>query len=256
MRPERRLLFFVAAAAGFAAFLVWGLTGLPAFGHYRGPYGYLIDRLTVHYTHATGLVSAVNFFFRGFDTVGEEFILFVAATGLATVMRGLREEENEVSGGEAVSAGVSVPRTSDGVRTLALLLTGPTLLIGWWLTTHAQTDPSGGFQGGAVMATAVVLIYLAGEYLKLRRADPIVVTDSVEAVGAAGFAIVGLFGLVAGGTYLAEVLPLGKHIGAVNAGGTIPLISLCVGVEVMAAFLLVVSEFLGQTLVLKGALDS
>lgn len=253
MRPERRLLFFVPAAAAFAALLVWGVTGLPAFGHYRGTYGYLVDRLTIRYTHATGLVSAVNFFFRGFDTVGEEFILFVAATGVATIMRGLREEEDEATGQEALTATLVVPQASEGVRTLALFFTGPTLLIGWWLTTHAQTDPSGGFQGGAVMATAVVLIYLAGQYLKLRRADPIVVTDSVEALGAAGFAIVGLFGLVAGGTYLAEVLPLGKHIGAVNAGGTIPLISLCVGVEVMAAFLLVVSEFLGQTLVLRGA---
>ena len=34
-------------------------------------------------TNATGVVSAINFEYRGFDTVGEEFILFIAAAGVA-----------------------------------------------------------------------------------------------------------------------------------------------------------------------------
>lgn len=252
MTARQRGLLFAVAAAGFATFLIWGLSGLPAFGHYRGPYGYVIDAVTVHQIHATGLVSGVNFFYRGFDTVGEEFILFVAVTGVAVVMRGLREEE-EARGGGPPSA--SIFPTSDGVRMLALVLVGPVLLVGWELTTHAQSNPSGGFQGGAVMASSVILIYLAGHYLRLRRSDPQVVTDSVEAMGAAGFAIVGLFGMVAGSAFLADVLPLGKYRGAVTSAGTIPLISLCVGIEVWAAFLLVVSEYLGQTLVRKGAMD-
>jgi multicomponent Na+:H+ antiporter subunit B len=251
MKPSQRKVFFLIAAGGLACFLFWGLVQLPAFGHYRGPYGYRIDKVTVRATHATGLVSAVNFFFRGFDTVGEEFILFVAATGVAVILRGLREKDES----EGPAAGsTAVPHTTSAVRMYALVLTGPVLVFGWYLTSHAQTSPAGGFQGGAVLASAVGLIYLAGQYLKLKRTDPVVITDSVEAAGAAGFAVIGLFGLIAGGTYLADVLPLGKHLGAVNAAGTIPLISLCVGIEVSAAFLLILSELLGQTLVQKGAL--
>ena len=34
-------------------------------------------------TYATGTVSAINFDYRGFDTVGEEFILFAAAAGVS-----------------------------------------------------------------------------------------------------------------------------------------------------------------------------
>lgn len=254
MSPALRKRVFLAGGAGMLALYLWGLAHLPPFGDYRGPYGYLVDKLTLPRTHATGVVSAVNFFFRGFDTVGEEFILFVAAIGVATILRGLREGEDEERGD--TFSRLEVPKTSDGVRMLALVLTGPTLLVGWWVTSHAQTDPSGGFQGGVVMATAVILIYLAGQYLKLKRFDPVDLTDSVEAMGAGGFAAVGLFGLVAGGAYLGDVLPLGKSSGAVNAGGTIPLISLCVGIEVTAAFLLIVSELLGQTLVTKEAISS
>ena len=35
--------------------------------------------------HATDLVTAVNFDFRGFDTLGEEFILFVSVLGVALI---------------------------------------------------------------------------------------------------------------------------------------------------------------------------
>ena len=60
--------------AALAAFYLWGLTGLPGFGNYPGPYGDIINRIAVSQTHATGVVSAVNFEYRGFDTVGEEFV--------------------------------------------------------------------------------------------------------------------------------------------------------------------------------------
>ena len=92
MTGRQRLWIFVAGAAGLVAFLLWGLAGLPAFGHYPGPYGDIINRVAVAQTNATGVVSAVNFEYRGFDTLGEEFILFAAAAGIATVLRRLRGE--------------------------------------------------------------------------------------------------------------------------------------------------------------------
>jgi multicomponent Na+:H+ antiporter subunit B len=93
-------------------------------------------------------VSAVNFEYRGFDTVGEEFILFAAAIGVATVLRHLRGERERVARDEAMDR--NVPPVSDAVRMVSLLLVGPTLLVGWYLASHAQTSPPGGFQGGVV----------------------------------------------------------------------------------------------------------
>jgi multicomponent Na+:H+ antiporter subunit B len=249
--PTVRRYVFLLALAGFATFLLWGLAGLPHFGSYRGPYGYVADALTEPDTHATAVVSAVNFFFRGFDTVGEEFILFAAATGVATVLRELRKERERPPA--QLASEIEVEPTSDGVRMSALALAGPAAVVGCWLTLHAQTDPSGGFQGGIVIATAFVLVYLAGQSLTMRRMSPLKLNDAVEAVGAAGFALVGVAGLAAGTAYLADVLPLGKYPGAVNSSGTIVLISGFVGVEVTAAFLLIVSELLDQTLLMREA---
>jgi len=252
MSPSVRRTVFFVAAAGMLAFYVWGLAGLPAFGHYRGPYGYLIDAIAVSKTHATGIVSAVNFDYRGFDTLGEEFILFVAATGVATVLRELRDEvKTQSANSDDAASGRAVQPTSETVRIAALAFTGPVLVMGWFLTTHAQTDPSGGFQGGTVTASAVVLVYLAGQFVTFRRLSPVDLAEAVEATGAGAFVLVGIGVLSTGAAYLADVLPLGSPAGAVDASGTIALISFLVGVEVVAAFALIVNELLEQTVLIR-----
>jgi multicomponent Na+:H+ antiporter subunit B len=249
MTAGQRRWVFGAGMAGLAAFLLWGLAGLPGFGNYPGPYGDIINRIAVAQTNATGVVSAINFEYRGFDTVGEEFILFVAASGMAIVLRHLRGEREREPRDEAVDR--HVPPTSEAIRMVALILTGPTVVMGWYLASHAQTSPSGGFQGGVVLATAFVLVYLAGRFLVFERISPVDVTDAVEALGAGGFAAVGIAAVAMGLPYLTNFLPRGTIPGAVSSSGTIALISFFVGVEVGAAFILIVGELLDQTLLLR-----
>jgi multicomponent Na+:H+ antiporter subunit B len=224
------------------------VTGLPGFGNYPGPYGFIINHIAIMQTRATGVVSAVNFEYRGFDTVGEEFILFIAATGVSTVLRHLRGEHEESSGAAALRT--EEPAPSDAVRLGTVLFVGPVLVMGWYLGSHAQSTPSGGFQGGVVLATAFILIYLAGQYLVFRRFSPVTVTDSVGAIGAGGFAAIGVIAMLLGRPYLYNFLPLGSVPGAVSSSGTIALISFFVGIEVAAAFVLIVSELLQQTLLI------
>jgi multicomponent Na+:H+ antiporter subunit B len=249
MTPGQRRWIFLVAGIGFVAFFLWGLSGLPGFGNYPGPYGPAILRVAVAQTRATGVVSAINFDYRGFDTVGEEFILFAAAAGVSVVLRTLRGERERPALDEAADR--DVPPTSGAVRMVALLFTGPVVLVGWWLASHAQTNPSGGFQGGVVLASAFVLIYLAGEFIVFERFSPVALTDVVEAVGAGGFAAVGLSAVLMGLPYLTNFLPLGQVPGAVSSSGTIALISFFVGLEVAAAFILIVGELLEQTLLIR-----
>jgi multicomponent Na+:H+ antiporter subunit B len=254
MTPAQRRWIFLAGAAGLVAFFLWGLTGLPGFGRYPGPYGDIINRIAVHQTNATGVVSAVNFEYRGFDTVGEEFILFIAAAGVATVLRHLRDEREPAGGAETDddrATGRTAPGTSDATRLMALILVGPAVVMGWYLAVHAQTSPSGGFQGGIVLATAFIMIYLAGQFLVFERLSPVDVTDAVEAVGAGGFAAVGISAVAMGLPYLTNFLPLGSTPGAVSSSGTIALISFFVGLEVTAAFILIVTELLDQALLIR-----
>src|ERR671925_625024 len=95
MSRRVRLTLFLAAGAGFATVLVIGLTGLPDFGAYHGVYGRVIDGIGVSVRHATDLVTALNFDIRGFDTLGEEFILFSSVLGIALILRELRGEHEQ-----------------------------------------------------------------------------------------------------------------------------------------------------------------
>ena len=246
MTARQRLWLFAVAIAGFSAFYLWGLAGLPGFGNYPGPYGDVINRMAVAQTNATGVVSAVNFAYRGFDTLGEEFILFVAATGVSLVLRHLRGEQERSPRDEAIDRDDAV--TTDAIMIAALVFVGPTVALGWFLASHAQTSPSGGFQGGAVLGSAFMLIYLGGQFLTFKRISPVAVADAVEAAAAGSFAAVGVAALALGLPYLANVLPLGGTPGAVSSSGTIALISFFVGIEVAAAFAVMVSEMLEQTL--------
>lgn len=250
MTPSQRRWVFLAGAAGLVAFILWGLSGLPGFGHYPGPYGFIINRIALRQTYATGTVSAVNFDYRGFDTLGEEFILFTAAAGVSTVLRRLRGEREQRSAADE-AADRDVPPTSGAVRMVALLFTGPVVVVGWWLASHAQASPSGGFQGGVILATAFVLVYLAGEFLVFKRFSPVDLTDAVEGAGAGGFAAIGLAAVGMGLAYLANFLPRGQYAGAVSSSGTIALVSFFVGLEVAGAFILIVGELLEQTLLIR-----
>jgi multicomponent Na+:H+ antiporter subunit B len=241
-----RLSVFGIGAAGLAALLVWGLGGLPSFGDFDGRYGQLLAHATVPERHVTSVIAAATFDFRGFDTLGEEFILFTAAVGVLVLLRIQRGEE-EVS---VEPAGRREPTTrSFGVRSLATALVGPTLVLGIYIVAHGQLTPGGGFQGGTILMSALLLVYLAGAHLDLGRSRPIAAMEVSEGIGAAGFVLIGIGGMVLAGAFLENFLPFGK-VGSLLSGGDIPLMNLAVGVEVMGA-LVVLGEMLDQRLLTR-----
>lgn len=236
---------FLAGGAVLALFVLWGLRGLPPFGHYKGPYGIVLNHVAVAQRHVTDVVAAVNFDYRGLDTIGEEFILFTAVAGVVMLLRAERDE-TDVEPPQAEDVDREA-RTSDAMRLVSLFLVAPTALFGLDVVTHGHLTPGGGFQGGVILAGALLFVYLAGEYSTLRALSPTERADIADAIGAGGFVLIGLAGLIAGGVYLQNVLPLGP-VGKIDSSGMIPLINLSVGLEVGAGFLLILSEFIDQTL--------
>ena len=243
----RRVVFLLAGGV-LVWLLAWGFGGLPRFGDYRGPYGDVLNHVSVAERHITDVVTAVNFDYRGFDTLGEEFIFFAAVLGVALI---LGSQHDEGPGHiEDYATGRAVPPTSDAVRVLGLGLTPPTVLFGIYVVTHGQLTPGGGFQGGVILATGVLLIYLAGEFDDLHGLYTETALERAEAAGSGGYVAIGLLGLLSGSTFLDNVLPLGT-VGRVFSAGTVPLINLAVGLEIAAGLVLLITAFLHQTLVLR-----
>jgi multicomponent Na+:H+ antiporter subunit B len=246
-RPVR-LLLFAGGAVVLAGLLVAGFAGLPDFGDYRGPYGDILNRISVTRRNTTGVVTAINFDFRGFDTLGEEFILFASVVGVTLLLRAQREEE-EVAPAESAEAR-SIPHTSDAVRVAGLLLVGVTVLFGLYVTAHAHLSPGGGFPGGVILASALLLVYLSGEFMAFERVNPQRLVEVGEGAGAGGFSAVGFAAAAAGGYFLINFLPLGTPA-KLMSGGTIPILNAIVGLAVTCGFVLITTEFLEQAILVR-----
>ncbi len=253
MSRSARIVVFIASAIALFFVYLWGAGGLPPLGHYKGPYGDVINQVGVFERHATDLVTAVNFDYRGFDTLGEEFILFISVLGVLTLLRQQREEKKEEDKAFEESdehPGRKAPPPSEAIKVTTLALVGPLVAFGIYIVTHGQLTPGGGFQGGVILATAPLLVYLAGDYKTFKKVASHTVVEVGEAVGAFGYAVIGLIGMIAGGVFLQNVLPLGST-GNINSAGAIWAISITVGLEVAGGFVLLMHAFLEQALELR-----
>src|SRR6201997_1024271 len=160
MSRRARLVMFVIGAAGFGVVLVIGLAGLPAFGDYKGVYGNVINGIGVTERHATDLVTALNFDIRGFDTLGEEFILFGSVLGVVLILRQMRGEHDRPRQDEADEH--TFEGASEALRAMSLAIIPAILAIGIYIVVHGQLTPGGGFQGGVILAAGPLVVFLAG----------------------------------------------------------------------------------------------
>lgn len=244
MSARLRLIVIWLGVAGLAAVLAGAFLKLPAFGHYPGPYGDMINSLAPYERHVTNVVTAINFDYRALDTLGEEFMLFSAVSGLVLLLRGARGESPNAPPMTPLDR--PIPPRNDGVRWFSLGLVALIDLFGGYMILHGHLTPGGGFQGGAVLGTASMLVYVAFNYRTYRKTTPKEAMEVLEGIGAASYVVIGIGALFAGGAFLQNVLPLGTR-GELLSGGTIPLINCAVGLEVAAGFALLFNEFLEET---------
>jgi multicomponent Na+:H+ antiporter subunit B len=242
MTERARVRLFAVAGTVFFGLYCYAAHGLPAWGNYQGPYGDVIAGLVVYERHATDIVNAINYDYRGFDTLGEEFILFTAVLG---VMLLLRRQGGDKTSTQAAAKVTDLSPLSVTVRATTLPAAFVTIVFGFYIGLHGQLTPGGGFQAGVILATAPLLIYLSENTEAFCRITSHSIVEIVEALGAASYAMIGIMPLLLGVPFLTNVLPLGTT-GDVFSAGSIALISACVGVEVTAAFLLVTYTYLEE----------
>ena len=142
-------------------------------------------------------------------------------------------------------------RMSKIVRFSADLLYTGILIFGFYVIMHGHLTPGGGFQGGAVIATAVALIIVAYSYedvLAMVSKLRFIVQESAGLILFLGIALVAVgFGTTVFANYLANsgslfgmAVPFGPNPGELNTGGVMPLMNIAVGLEVWGALALVV----------------
>jgi len=168
-------------------------------------------------TGATNIVTSVVVNYRGFDTLGEVTVLFVAAIGVSAVLATLKKKfQKKIEPPSLV--------LNAGCRFLFPLI----LFFGAYIFIHGHLTPGGGFQGGAIIASAFLLTYLGCRGRRISESR----SKLTESLSGLVFVLVGLIGLAIGGHYfLYNFLPKGVLHSLLSAG-IIPIIYIAIGFKV------------------------
>ncbi len=244
MTPRLRLVLFAIACACLLPAVLSVAMHMPRFGDHAMPYGDAINAVAPAERHVTNMVSAINFDYRGFDTLGEEFMLLCAVTGTVVLMRGSRGEKLSARPGELPGRPI-LPR-SDAAVLVCRLLAPLIMLFGVYVALHAMTTPGGGFQGGVIVATGALLIYLGDGYRGWRRLVRSPALAVCEGLGATLYALCGFAAMAAGHPFLQNFLPLGTPKD-VFSGGLMQLENAGVGLAVFGGFTTLFVEYLEET---------
>lgn len=119
-------------------------------------------------------------------------------------------------------------RTSPIVKIFTRKLFPFILLYGCYLISHGHLSPGGGFQGGVIFGSAIILLGLV-EGVKLTekrfKEDILSLTKNI---GMLIFILLGFAGMFLGYSFLSDFLPKGE-VGTVPSAGLILFLNLIIG---------------------------
>lgn len=172
---------------------------------------------------APNLVTAIVVTYRGLDTLGEVTVLFIAAAAVGLLLRPNRRKKDK-NNLEKNTPGAA----SEIVETAAELLLPMIILFGVYVFMNGHLSPGGGFQGGAIIASATMFLLLALPQSQISR-FMITITESLSGFS---YVIVGVLGVILAGGFLDNrFISLGTY-GDLFSAGAIPVIYTFVGLKV------------------------
>jgi multicomponent Na+:H+ antiporter subunit B len=179
------------------------------------------------------IVTGILITYRGFDTLGEVAVLFMVAASVGVLLK------DENSAAEAASEDGPRRKAGEIVRTGTQVLLPMILTFGAYVIVNGHLSAGGGFQGGAIVASGVMLMLLARPGATLNVA----LLSVIESLAGVIYVFIGILGLVLAGGFLdARFLPRGQF-GAFFSAGAIPLISALLGVKVGAELSVILDRF-------------
>jgi multicomponent Na+:H+ antiporter subunit B len=195
---------------------------------------------TPEYIDIPNVVTAVLGSFRGYDTLGEVFVVFTAGIGVLFLLSARHGHAARRRPGATDDPRIGL-RDDLIPRVVGRLLVPFILLFGLYVQFHGDYGPGGGFQAGALIAAAFILFALVEGEERTLQAVPLGALLALMVSGALLYGGVGLAGIVLGGEFLdysvlAADPVAGQHLG-------ILLIEAGVGLTVTGVLLAIFHAF-------------
>ena len=220
---------------------------LPPFGHERNPANNEVIRRYVEHggfeTGAQNIVAGLILDYRAFDTFGESAVLFTAAVSVLMILGVSRRNNIEESSPDLNESGQNflerAPpvnfqeiRQDDSIlRAVASLSIPAILLMGCVVVINGHLTPGGGFSGGAILSTALILCANAFGFERVHKffnERTFIISSSTALMI---YAFSKGYSFFTGANHFHSIIPKGT-IGNILSGGLILPLNICVGLIV------------------------
>ena len=159
-----------------SAVLIYTALDLPQFGGADALVDNEVSRFYVEeglaHTGAVNIISGIILDFRGFDTLGESHVLFIAACTVLMLLRlpggNSPAEQRERLEAEAYDRHFE-PRHDPILQGCARILVPLLLVFGIYILLNGHLSPGGGFSGGAILGAGMILFLCAFGFEKAER---------------------------------------------------------------------------------------
>ena len=190
-------------------------------------------------TVANNVVFSVVFNYRGYDTLGESFILIGAIAGCIVV---LRRTASDTEGKGVKTFNETGTYRIRGIinRSASNIFLPLALVFGGYVILHGSSSAGGGFQGGVLASAAILLIFLGHGSKGLKKTFNVHRIHSTETIAEIIYVVIGLLGIFSGMTFATNFILAHDRL------ETTMLMNDAVGYHVMAGITCLMILMLGQ----------
>lgn len=169
--------------------------------------------------------------YRAFDTFGESCVLFVASCCVLILLRVDKDEDPESRAIEDMNDRHYEPRNDTILQKVANFLVPLMIIFGIYVVLNGHISPGGGFSGGAIIGSGLILYLTAYGFEKTQRFMNEKVVK-VLTVGALTFyCFAKSYSFYTGANHLHSIITPGTP-GNILSAGLIVYLNICVGIVV------------------------
>lgn len=225
----------VFLCTGIIAVLLWTIAYLPVFGNAGNPDNNEVSARYIEQglqeTGAVNIVTGMILDYRAFDTFGESCVLFIASCCVLALLRIDADSGDAKKRLTEANDRLFEPKNDIILQKTASILVPLILIFGIYIVLNGHLSPGGGFSGGAVLGSGLILYLNAFGFEKTERFFTEKVFRRVTLGALTFYCLAKSYSFFTGANHLKSGIPLGTPGDILSSGLILPL-NICVGLIV------------------------
>lgn len=233
-RPAR-IVFSVGLCLMLIVMLMGSVMDMPYFGQADTLVDSEVSEFyvehTLSHTGATNIITGIILNFRGFDTLGESHVLFIAVCSVIILLRMSPRDEDPALHLRDYDE-VQHELEEDAIlSSLSRILFPLIFMFGVYIILNGNISPGGGFSGGAIIGAGLILYLSAYGYKRIRRFFTFKTFKVISCIALLCYTSSKTFHFVTGANEIHVPISLGTP-GTIFSGGLLLPLNIFVGAVV------------------------